>query len=73
MSDLVANLSSALITFDSLFQNTEAEFKEGCYTDCGKWMDGWETRRKRTEGFNWCIVQLGMNCAVSLANHDAAV
>lgn len=29
------------------------------YTDRGKWMDGWESRRKRTEGHDWCIVQLG--------------
>ena len=28
------------------------------YTDRGKWMDGWESRRKRTEGHDWCIIQL---------------
>ncbi len=30
------------------------------YTDRGKWMDGWETRRRRTPGHDWCIVQLGL-------------
>ena len=30
------------------------------YTDVGKWMDGWETRRRRTPGFDWCIVKLGL-------------
>jgi allantoicase len=29
------------------------------YTDRGKWMDGWETRRRRAPGFDWCIVRLG--------------
>ena len=29
------------------------------YTDQGKWMDGWESRRKRTAGNDWCIVRLG--------------
>src|SRR6202158_1323053 len=29
------------------------------YTDRGKWMDGWETRRKRTPGHDWCIIRLG--------------
>jgi allantoicase len=29
------------------------------YDDHGKWMDGWETRRKRTTGYDWCIVKLG--------------
>ncbi|HNF38164.1 MAG TPA: hypothetical protein PLC45_05805, partial [Chitinophagaceae bacterium] len=28
------------------------------YTDRGKWMDGWESRRKRTEGHDWCIIEL---------------
>ena len=29
------------------------------YTDRGKWMDGWESRRKRVPGHDWCILQLG--------------
>ncbi len=29
------------------------------YDDNGKWMDGWESRRKRTQGYDWCIVRLG--------------
>ena len=37
---------------------------EGKYTDDGKWMDGWETRRRRSprleEAFDWCIIRLGM-------------
>jgi allantoicase len=35
-------------------------FLEGEYTDRGKWMDGWESRRKRTPGFDWCIIRLGL-------------
>lgn len=30
------------------------------YTDRGKWMDGWESRRKRTEGHDYCIIRLGV-------------
>ncbi|HUF88457.1 MAG TPA: allantoicase [Gemmatimonadota bacterium] len=30
------------------------------YTDHGKWMDGWETRRRREPGEDWCIVGLGL-------------
>ena len=29
------------------------------YTDRGKWMDGWESRRKREPGNDWCIIKLG--------------
>jgi allantoicase len=35
---------------------------EDRYTDRGKWMDGWETRRRRDTGdhrHDWCIVRLG--------------
>jgi allantoicase len=28
------------------------------YDDHGKWMDGWESRRKRVEGHDYCIVRL---------------
>jgi allantoicase len=35
-------------------------FIEGKYTDRGKWMDGWETRRRRTPGYDWCIIRLGL-------------
>jgi allantoicase len=30
------------------------------YTDRGKWMDGWETRRRREPGHDWMIVALGI-------------
>ncbi len=28
------------------------------YTDRGKWMDGWESRRKRTPGHDWAVIRL---------------
>lgn len=33
---------------------------DGKYDDNGKWMDGWESRRKRVEGYDYCIVRLGI-------------
>mgnify|MGYP001544462268 CR=1 FL=1 len=35
-----------------------AVFIVGKYDDHGKWMDGWETRRKRVSGYDYCIVKL---------------
>ena len=32
---------------ENLLKPTEAIFIDGKYTDRGKWMDGWESRRKR--------------------------
>jgi allantoicase len=34
-------------------------FIEDEYTDRGKWMDGWESRRKRVAGHDHCIIELG--------------
>src|ERR671919_710041 len=45
---------------ESLLRAKAAEWREGEYTDRGKWMDGWETRRRRTPGHDWCIVRLGL-------------
>ena len=30
------------------------------YTDRGKWMDGWESRRRRDPGHDWCVLELGI-------------
>ena len=34
-------------------------FKEGIFDKHGKWMDGWETRRRRRKGFDYLIIKLG--------------
>ncbi len=44
---------------EALLKAAPAEWREGAYTERGKWMDGWETRRRRTPGFDWAIVHLG--------------
>ena len=35
-------------------------FIPGKYDGNGKWMDGWESRRKRVPGHDWCVVRLGV-------------
>jgi allantoicase len=45
---------------ENLLKAGEAVWIEGKYTDVGKWMDGWETRRRREEGHDWCLVRLGL-------------
>ncbi|MBM3271442.1 MAG: allantoicase [Candidatus Sericytochromatia bacterium] len=58
---------SALAASDEFFAEKENLLKPGRgvfiaekYTDRGKWMDGWESRRKRGPGNDWCIVKLGL-------------
>src|SRR5688572_14597731 len=49
---------------ENLLRAAPAEWREGVYTERGKWMDGWETRRRRSPGYDWCIVRLGLPGAV---------
>jgi allantoicase len=38
---------------------TKPVFKDGVFDKHGKWMDGWESRRKRTKGHDYIIIKLG--------------
>ncbi len=49
---------------ENLLKESNPIFIEGKFTARGKWMDGWETRRRRTPGHDWCIVRLGLPGAV---------
>jgi allantoicase len=42
------------------------------YNDRGKWMDGWETRRRREPGYDWCILRLGLPGVVRAVVVDTA-
>ncbi|MEO6403863.1 MAG: allantoicase [Ferruginibacter sp.] len=66
--DLVAERfgGQTLLCTDDFFAEKENLLKPGRgifitdkYTDRGKWMDGWESRRKRMEGHDWCLVKMG--------------
>ena len=67
LTDLAAERlgGKVLACSDDFFAEKENLIKPGRgifiadkYTDRGKWMDGWESRRKRTPGHDWCIIQL---------------
>lgn len=55
---------------ENLLNPERAIFIPGKYTDLGKWMDGWESRRKRVPGHDWCIIALGRAGAISGVNVD---
>ncbi len=67
LTDLAAERLGGKVLFctDDFFAEKENLLKSGRgifiadkYTERGKWMDGWESRRKRTPGHDWAIVQL---------------
>ena len=45
---------------ERLIQPADPVFIEDRYDDHGKWMDGWESRRRRTPGNDYCIIRLGV-------------
>ena len=56
----------------NLVKPEPAIFIPGKYTSRGKWMDGWESRRRRVPGHDWCIVALGMRGVVHGVNVDTS-
>lgn len=67
LTDLAADRLGGKVLFatDDFFAEKENLIKPGRgifiadkYTDRGKWMDGWESRRKRVEGHDWAVIQL---------------
>jgi allantoicase len=67
----------ALLANDDFFAEKENLLKPGRgifipdkYTDHGKWMDGWESRRRRTPGNDWCVIKLGLRGIIKAADID---
>lgn len=67
----------AILANDEFFAEKENLLKPGRgifipdkYTDRGKWMDGWETRRRRTRGHDWCVVALGLRGVIKQVDID---
>jgi len=70
LTDLAAEKLGGKILYctDDFFAEKENLIKQGRgifiadkYTDRGKWMDGWESRRKRIPGHDWAVVQLAVS------------
>ncbi len=68
LTDLAQPRLGAAVTFatDDFFADksrlispAEPVFIADKYDEHGKWMDGWESRRKRVPGHDYCIVKLG--------------
>ena len=57
---------------DRIIDASEPVFKEGLFDKNGKWMDGWESRRKRTPGHDYLIIKLGKPGSISKVNVDTS-
>jgi allantoicase len=60
----------------NLLTATPAIFDPDRYTERGKWMDGWESRRRRSVngsvGEDWCVIQLGVRGQLRALNLDTS-
>ncbi len=55
---------------ENLVNLSDPVFIDDKFTQRGKWMDGWETRRRRNGGHDWCILKLGVNGTINKINAD---
>jgi allantoicase len=47
-------------------------FDPAAFDSNGKWMDGWESRRRRDGGHDWCVLKLGLRAALHGVDVDTA-
>ena len=68
LTDLAADATGTFVLYatddyfapkENLVRADSPVWKEGEYTDKGKWMDGWESQRKREPGHDFAILRLG--------------
>jgi len=57
---------------ERILSSTKPIWKEGIYDKNGKWMDGWETRRKRSPGNDYLILYLGRPGKLNIINIDTS-
>jgi allantoicase len=58
-SEVVSASDEFFAAKERLIDPAEPLFIPGKYDENGKWMDGWESRRRRDAGHDHCIVRLG--------------
>ena len=57
---------------ERLILDSEPVFKPGVYDENGKWMDGWESRRKRSSGNDYAIIQLATSGSLEVVLLDTS-
>ena len=55
---------------DRIISSNRPVFLKDKFDKHGKWMDGWETRRRRSKGYDYLIIRLGKIGKISQINID---
>ena len=69
-SKVVFKTDESFASANRIINPAPAIFKEGVFDTHGKWMDGWESRRKRQQGHDHCTVRLGLPGRIRGINFD---
>ena len=71
-SKVISRTDDFFASADRIINPSAPVFKEGLFDKNGKWMDGWESRRKRTPGHDYLIIKLGKPGSISKVNVDTS-
>ena len=71
--------SEAIFATDDFFapkarmlQDAPPVFMPDKFDDHGKWMDGWESRRRRDGGHDFCVIRLGVQGRIAGVDIDTS-
>ena len=71
-SKVVFKTDDFFASADRIINSAPPVFKKEVFDKHGKWMDGWETRRRRKKGFDYLIIKFGKPGRISKVNIDTA-
>ena len=69
-SKIVYKTNEFFAKAERIINPSEPIFIKDKFDKHGKWMDGWETRRRRNKGFDYLIIRLGREGKISKVNID---
>src|SRR5579864_1877511 len=55
---------------ERMLDPAEPQWRSGVYDAHGKWMDGWESRRRRDQGHDHCVIRLAAPSTVAVLEID---
>ena len=69
-SKIIFKTDDFFASANRIINPTSPIFKDGFFDKNGKWMDGWESRRKRTTGNDYLIIKLGRPGSINKIDVD---